>query len=366
MPFGSEGVAPGIGLGLSGGGFRATLFHIGSCWRLVELGVLTKVGRISSVSGGSIFAGVLAANWKTLAADPGKYPDLIVQPLRQFCRRSIDTPAIGEGILVPWKSAGDLLEADYRTLFDTSLDKLPDSPVFIFNSTNLQTGRDFRFSKPYMGDYRIGLIKDPTLPLAKVVAASSAFPPFLSPIVIDNPGKFIPVEGADLNGRPEFTEHLYLSDGGVYDNLGLETIWNRCETVLASDAGAPFGLGDVVETDWVRQTLRALDVATDQSRGLRKRALVADYRSKARKGCYWGIDTKIAAYELADSLRCDDKIVEPLAGLRTRLNPFSDTEQESLINWGYAVCDAAVRKYAGEIVSAEARPKWPCPAHPLS
>ena len=54
MPFGSEGVQAGIGLALSGGGFRATLFHIGSCWRLLELGVLPHLHCVSSVSGGSI------------------------------------------------------------------------------------------------------------------------------------------------------------------------------------------------------------------------------------------------------------------------------------------------------------------------
>ncbi len=45
MPFGSEGLQPGIGLALSGGGFRATLFHLGSLWRLNELGYLPKLDR---------------------------------------------------------------------------------------------------------------------------------------------------------------------------------------------------------------------------------------------------------------------------------------------------------------------------------
>ena len=48
MPFGSEGVEAGVGLALSGGGFRATLFHLGSLWRLVELGYLPKLERVSS------------------------------------------------------------------------------------------------------------------------------------------------------------------------------------------------------------------------------------------------------------------------------------------------------------------------------
>jgi NTE family protein len=368
VPFGSEGVQSGIGLALSGGGFRATLFHIGSCWRLLELGVLPVIARVSSVSGGSIFAGMLADRWKALCQSPSitSYQQLIVTPLRQFCRLEVDSVAIGEGLLTPWKSVGDELESKYReSLFQCTIDTLVDSPAFVFNATNLQTGRSFRFSKAYMGDYRIGLIWKPILPLAKVVAASSAFPPFLSPVILDNPGTFVTVAGADLNGMPEYTTRLYLSDGGVYDNLGLETVWNRCQTVLVSDAGKPFGVGDAVETDWIKQTLRALDVATDQARALRKRALIDDFQRHARSGTYWGIDTEIANYRLQDAMACKNEIVKPLARIRTRLNPFSDTEQEQLINWGYALCDAAVRKHAPEIAKTPAPAAWPCPGHPL-
>src|SRR5712691_6226868 len=71
---------PGIGLCLSGGGYRAMLFHLGAIWRLNELGLLRKeivvpgaeatgpqhLVRISSVSGGSITAGALGQNWKSL------------------------------------------------------------------------------------------------------------------------------------------------------------------------------------------------------------------------------------------------------------------------------------------------------------
>src|SRR5260370_305678 len=59
MPFGNEGLQDLVGLAMSGGGFRATLFHLGALWRLNELGYLTKLDRISSVSGGSITTGVL-------------------------------------------------------------------------------------------------------------------------------------------------------------------------------------------------------------------------------------------------------------------------------------------------------------------
>ena len=132
MPFGSEGVESGIGLALSGGGFRATLFHIGSGWRLIELGILHRMARISSVSGGSIFAGVLASCWEVLNRDfsVANYLHLVVEPLRRFCRLPVDAVAIGEGLLSPCKTVSDAVESKYREmLFQTSLDRLPDSPM---------------------------------------------------------------------------------------------------------------------------------------------------------------------------------------------------------------------------------------------
>ena len=365
MPFGSEGLTDQIGLAMSGGGFRATLFHVGTLRRLVELGLLAKVGRISSISGGSIVAGRLAQVWPSLTADPSvaNFEKEVAAPLRDFCGRTIDAGAIATGLFSPFSSAADEIEAEYaKRLFTMTLDQLPDSPVFIIGATNFQTGRSFRFTKKYMGDWRIGLVRTPKLPLAKAVAASSAFPPVLSPVVIKNPGTFEPVPGADLAGKPAFTRTLYLTDGGVYDNLGLETIWNRCRTVLVSDAGAPFSFDDTVHTDLVRQTMRALDIATDQSRGLRKRALVDDFRRNERAGAYWGIDTRIGDYPNGTQLVCKDERVRPLARLRTRLNRFSDQEQGELINWGYALADAALHAYAPQLIGGAApAAAWPIP-----
>ncbi|MEO6093959.1 MAG: patatin-like phospholipase family protein [Novosphingobium sp.] len=365
MPFGSEGVADQLGLALSGGGFRATLFHVGSVRRLVELGILAKVGRISSISGGSINAGRLAQVWTGLAADPSvdAYEALVGQPLREFCTRNIDVHAIADGLLSPWSNAaGEVEDAYSKHLFDMRLDQLPDNPVFVINATNMQTGRSFRFTKKYMGDYTVGLIYAPRLPVARAVAASSAFPPVLSPVIIDNPGKFVAVEGAIHTQDPAFTMKLYLCDGGAYDNLGLETVWKRCSTLLVSDAGAPFGVAEKVKTDLLHQTMRALDIATDQSRGLRKRALIEDYKQGKRGGTYWGIDTDIANYDLGDALHCKPERVAPLAAIRTRLNRFNQQEQGELINWGYALADAAIRKHAPHLADAGSpAPTWPEP-----
>jgi NTE family protein len=81
----------GTALCLSGGGYRAMVFHTGVLWRLYEAGLLAKVDRISSVSGGSIIAGVLALAWKTLSFDPKRTPSdfvpQVVEPIRRMAIR---------------------------------------------------------------------------------------------------------------------------------------------------------------------------------------------------------------------------------------------------------------------------------------
>src|SRR4051812_45112307 len=60
---------PGTALCLSGGGYRAMLFHVGAIWRLNQLGYLRRLTRVSGVSGGAITAGVLGLNWHRLDFD---------------------------------------------------------------------------------------------------------------------------------------------------------------------------------------------------------------------------------------------------------------------------------------------------------
>src|SRR6266404_2096518 len=179
MPFSKDKPDPGIALAVSGGGFRAALFHLGSLWPLNQLGFLPKLERISSVSGGSITAGYLGLKWNALQFDgagyAANYEQLIVTPLRAFCTKDIDVLAVGAGTLIPGKKASDFVEKAYRdNLFgDATLQQLPGRPRFVINSTNFATGVSFRFSKPFAADYRIGMIKDPDFPLSLAVAASS-------------------------------------------------------------------------------------------------------------------------------------------------------------------------------------------------
>ena len=357
----------GIALAMSGGGFRATLFHIGTLTRLNELGYLAKLDRISAVSGGSITAGMLACGWKELKASgfaAAELDRLVTQPLRKFCARNIDERAIAEGAITPWSSASDVLTRLYDELFaQMRLSGLPDSPRTIFNTTNLQTGRDLRISKKYLADYRVGQIDDPDLSVARAVAASSGFPPVLSPCIIEvDPASWKRLDGADLFDNPRYKHTLSLTDGGAYDNIGLEPV-DEFETVLVSDAGAPFGMQEKAKTDPIGQLARALDIATDQARGLRARYLIKLAEMRGQKAAYWGIDTVYGKYPAPNKLACSPAKTGGLKDIRTRLNAFDRAEQETLINWGYALCDAAMRSFVA--TTAAAPTQWPCPGQPL-
>ena len=72
--------ADGVALCLSGGGYRAMLFHVGVVWRLHDAGWLKRLDRVSSVSGGSITAGALALAWPKLDAE-GLEPTFVA-PIR--------------------------------------------------------------------------------------------------------------------------------------------------------------------------------------------------------------------------------------------------------------------------------------------
>src|ERR1700674_601243 len=97
---------PGIALCLSGGGYRAMLFHLGALWRLNEWGFLPKLARISSVSGGSITSGVLGLKWNRLNFDAStgrspRFEDEIVSPVRAMAGTTIDVGDVLKGIFLP-------------------------------------------------------------------------------------------------------------------------------------------------------------------------------------------------------------------------------------------------------------------------
>ncbi len=346
----APGRAPeeGVALCLSGGGYRAMVFHLGALRRLHETGVLARVKRISSVSGGSITAGQLALAWPDLFErdPPPSFEDAVIAPVRNLARRTIDIPAVLCGLVRPGGISRQIERAYRKHLFhDRTLQDMPDEPRFVINATNVQSGALWRFMKPYMRDWRVGKVPEPAVPLARAVAASSAFPPVLSPTILRlREDQYEEGTGADLQ-RPPYTTRVVLTDGGVYDNLGLETAWKRYTTVLASDAGGKMQPDARPRRDWVRHSLRVFDVVDNQVRSLRKRQLIGSYADPGRGGAYWGIRTDIANYGLPDALPCPHDKTLVLAATPTRLKRLPEILQDRLINWGYAVCDAAIRRH---------------------
>lgn len=341
------GPAPGIGLAVSGGGYRAMLFHLGAFLRLYELGLLQRLDRISSVSGGSITAAKLALEWHRLHTRDDFFAH-VVDPIRRLASMTIDVPCVLAGIMLPGRVADYVAFAYRRTLFgDATLQDLPKAPEFLFNATNLETGSLWRFTRGFMADYQVGEIRRPRLDLAAAVAASSAFPPFLAPYVLR-------VKQADFSRvhceDRRLLSNISLADGGAYDNLGLETVWKRYENVLVSDAGAALGADPSPAADWGRLSKRVIDVIYRQVSALRKRQVIASFKAPVgapgrRRGTYWGIRSDIRHYRLKDPLPAPVERTRELAAIPTRLKRLNAEHQERLINWGYAICDTAVRRH---------------------
>jgi NTE family protein len=361
-----------LGLSLSGGGYRAMLFHAGALWRLNEVGWLKKLDAISSVSGGSIAAGLLAASWRNLLFDAQgiatNFDDVYLAKLLAFAHLAVDFSSIGYGVAAPWTSAAKQAVKSYRRLLgrDANLNKLPDEPRFIFCSSNLTTGSLFRFEKRYIADYRLGQHFNPDLDLAVAVAASAAFPPFLSPLRLDLRGfnfQMRPVNGiTPAPADPALLRRAVLTDGGVYDNHGVQPLLQRCKTLLVSDGGAPWTPSTSGFRLWGSQLKRVFDTTDNQVRALRRQDLIDRFIGTADptlellpptsavqqryglRGTYWGIGTHPENYPA-----WPHPLAKPewrrLANIGTWLHFLGAQQTTDLINWGYVVSDLALRSY---------------------
>lgn len=355
-----EKLEDAIALCLSGGGYRAMIFHLGVLWYLEDAGLLAKLGRISSVSGGSITSGVLALAWTKLsqAADRKKtFQDLVVAPMRKMAGTSIDTKAVLGGVLAPGSVSDRIIKQYKEVLFgNRTLQDFPDEPRFVINATNVQTGSVFRFSKPYIGDWQIGRCLKPARSVAEAVAASSAFPPVLSPVWLEFGPNDFSTDPGPCHRQP-FTTKVVLTDGGVYDNMGIETAWKRCKTILVSDGGGKMQPEEEPAANWAQHSLRINALIDNQVRSLRKRQVVSAFRAKVREGAYWGMWTKPSEYPVTSQLSLPDENARALAETPTRLKAMPDKLQEQLINFGYGMAERAIRSYYDP--NAFAAPKFP-------
>jgi len=180
-------------------------------------------------------------------------------------------------------------------------------------------------------------------------------------------GQMKPLKGADLHREP-YTTRVILSDGGVYDNLGLETVWKRYKTILVSDGGGQMKPDASPARDWIFHGLRTTELIDNQVRSLRKRQVVGSFQlfdgadpKIVRRGAYWRIGGRIKRYRSAGTLPCPYQQTVELAKTPTRLQALEGVLQERLINWGYALCDAAVRSWLDEAKHKPGPYRFPYP-----
>lgn len=333
----------GVGLCLSGGGYRAMVYHVGAIVRLFELGLLSRMDRISSVSGGSIAAGILGLAWDRIRSRDDLWRYFVV-PTFGLALRTIDRPSILRGVLLPG-SVGEYVARQYdEAVFKgATLQDLPDRPRFVINATNLETGTLWRFSKPYMRDYKVGEVAKPTVRLADAVAASSAFPPVLSPFILElDPGDFRVIEPGIADS---FLRDVTLTDGGVYDNYGLEPVWDRYSDVLVSDGGGVLAPDPQPSLEWVQQSYRVIGILQQQIHALRSRQLVDSFQSGETKGCLWSIQTPLGRYGAKPIVDVLQETVARLAMTPTRLKRMSDRLMRQIANLGYIQADASIRSW---------------------
>jgi NTE family protein len=342
----------GIGLALSGGGYRAALFHLGALRRLNELGVLAKLRTISSVSGGSIMSAHLASRlpWP-LSGVVSDWEERIAKPFRAFTSLNIRNAPGLKRWLLPWNwpRSGvqvETLASEYQSkLTKMNLVDLPQQPTFIYCATDLAFGVDWNFQRDRIGDYQAGYIRPtpPDWPVSKAVAASSCFPPIFDPLRMP----FAPSQYKDGDAQgPEADAAragIALSDGAVYDNLGLEPIWKDHAVVLSSDGGSVFDFA--ADKNFFGRVERYISIQGNQELALRKRWLISNFLAGVMEGTYWGIGSLTSNYGAKAPAGYSQDVVTLIAKIRTDLDRFSEGEKAVLENHGYLMAEAAAQQH---------------------
>ncbi|HLO73215.1 MAG TPA: patatin-like phospholipase family protein [Flavobacterium sp.] len=267
-----------IGLSLSGGGYRATIYHLGTIRKIKEMNLLDKVDVISTISGGSItgaYYGLKGDNFDEFDKGLIKIVKKSIIKGIYFSFRFIiiiftllsvlglmiyllftdfawvSTPLLLVTVFIIIKyqfkifPVSRIINKLYAKWFfeNKNLKDFNKSPLIAINATNVETGRPFTFSKnkmsdssyefPSNGEKPIRFIPD-EFPISLAVASSTCVPFAFTPIYIEK--KFYQDEKDFLKIKP------CLVDGGVYDNQGVHKLTHGnssyvCDIVIVSDAG---------------------------------------------------------------------------------------------------------------------------------
>ena len=133
-----------------------------------------------------------------------------------------------------------------------------DGPRWVAVATELTTGSAFYFGRREAGSYRIGRVDPARITVAHAVTASAAYPLMLP--ALDDVLTFRRRDGSLSSQR------ISLTDGGIYDNLGLSPLWpdrdpevsvgvEELDTIVACRAG--YGLRTVDPSIFVKARMTA-------------------------------------------------------------------------------------------------------------
>jgi NTE family protein len=282
-------------------------FHCGVLRWLAETERLERISQVSTVSGGTLACGLILTlngwRWPTSAQYLAEVSGRVKAALTG---QNIVLMAIG---LLPhprnWRyvlSRANVLAQAIETCWRVSaqLSDLPRAPVWTINGTTAETGRRFRFKSDRCGDYELGYADASDFPVSQAMAMSAALPGIVGPLAIVTrhyTWKRRPAWNAPSESEQEVTlpyRRLHLYDGGLYDNLALEPLMdpglqvfkNDIDYLMCSDAGAPLARTSPGPSLNPFRIKRILDIALDQTRSLRIRALAHFLECHSDRGAY--------------------------------------------------------------------------------
>ncbi len=235
-----------VGLALSGGGSRAAAFHRGVLLGLHDVGLMERVGVVSTVSGGSVFGAAWMAARVRGEAD-AEFLDRMGRELaRGFVGRTV-RPRLLKTLLPGYTRTNALAETFDGIFFGgLRLRDLPEVPRLVMNVTVLNHGQVGKFAKK--GFKCAGLVPPegenpwvplPDYPLSLAASASAAFPVGLPPVYLRRGEGGVP-EGWGATPALRAARAIALTDGGVLENLGVQTLL---------EDGGDFAAWDLVVSD---------------------------------------------------------------------------------------------------------------------
>ena len=367
-----------IGIALSGGGIRATIFHLGLFKWLAERGALEEIKRISSVSGASLCVGLIYSynnlRWPTSEEFFTTVLPLVEKILQT---RNLQLAALSNLVISPSylnKKVNIVAKSlEYTWGVHGNISDLTGNAMWYINCTTYETGKRFRFCRESMGDYIIGYVKKPKMPLSEVMAASAGFPILIGPYSLSTSDyQWTPYKHSILNWHPPANQTLHLWDGGVYDNLGLESIFNPnnggtlkdgLDFMIISNASPPISSYHRKFGFSPRNLKRMLDISMDQVSALRSRT-VMDFINRTNQGMYIKIGN--SAEMIASKSRCPEDLKRHLinnclsAELASKAMHYpttlwkpSEDDYQLILRHGYEVADCTYRCYHTSNIDAK-------------